>query len=126
MFTPVRLYHRHKATPEFQRRISYVIDCNGQTVQYAVVQYLLDGGQEAPVILPPHGNVKKDTSSHRRMQKSTFSQIKEASGKPKSVVSLLHNEAGGMLEATNTSELPRNRRQVYIQQSTLIIITTYS
>ena len=126
MFTPVRLYYLYKATPEFQRRISYVIDCNGQTVQYAVVQYLLDGGQEAPVILPPHGNVKKDTSSHRRTQKNNFSQIKEASEKPKSEYLYLHNEAGGMLEATNTSELPRNRRQVYIQHFTLIIITTYS
>ena len=72
VFTLVRLYHLHKVTPEFQNRISYVIDCNGQTVQYAVVQYLFDGGEEVPVILPPHGNAKKDTSSYRRMQKSTL------------------------------------------------------
>ena len=81
MFTLVRLYHRHKTTPEFQRRISYVIDCNGQRVQYAVVQYLFDGGHKVPVILPPHGNAKKDTSSYRRTQKGTLSQMKEASEK---------------------------------------------
>ena len=43
-FTLVRIYHHHKGTPEFQRRILYVLDCNGQKVQYAVVQYLFDGG----------------------------------------------------------------------------------
>ena len=35
-FTLVRLYHRHKATPEFQRRISYMIDCDGNIVQFAI------------------------------------------------------------------------------------------
>ena len=55
VFTLVRLYHHHKATPEFQRRISYVIDGSGQTIQYAVVQYLFDGGKEVPVVLPPSG-----------------------------------------------------------------------
>ena len=29
------VYHRHKATQEFQRRISYVIDCDGNMVQFA-------------------------------------------------------------------------------------------
>ena len=41
-FTLVRLYHRHKATPEFQRQISYIIDSNGKTVQYAVMQYMFE------------------------------------------------------------------------------------
>ena len=38
-FTLVRLYHRHKGTPEFQRCISYVIDSGGKIVQFAVLQY---------------------------------------------------------------------------------------
>ena len=51
-FTLVRLYHRHKATPEFQRRISYVIDSNGKTVQFTVMQYMFENGIDIPVITP--------------------------------------------------------------------------
>ena len=71
VFMLVRLY---KATPEFQRRISYVLDTCGQTIQYAVVQYVFEGG-EVPVIIPPHGNVKKDSTSYRRTQKSTLKEM---------------------------------------------------
>ena len=112
-FTLVRLYHRHKATPEFQRRISYLIDSTGKTVQYVIMQYLFEGGIEVPVITPPHGNAKKDLCSYRRTQKSTLNQIKEMCGRPKNVVATLHDEAGGILKANSASELPRNRRQVY-------------
>ena len=108
VFTLVRLYHRHKATPEFQRRISYVLDACGQTVQFAVVQYVFEGG-----IVPPHGNAKRDSTSYRHTQKSTLSKMKEIAGKPKSVVAVLHDEAGGSLESSSASELPRNRRQMY-------------
>ena len=109
----VRLYHHHKATPEFQRRISYVLNACGQTIQYAVVQYVFEGGEEVPVIIPPHGNAKKDSTSYRRTQKSTLSKIKEMTGKPKSAVAVLHNEAGGSLGSTSASELPCNCRQLY-------------
>ena len=47
------------------------------------------------------------------LKKSTLAEIKESSGKPKSVVSLLHNAAGGITGAMSASELPRNRRQIY-------------
>ena len=66
IFTLVRMYHHHKATPEFQGRISYVIDSSEQTVQYAVVQYLFDGGKEVLVVLLPHGNAKYTTTQYRR------------------------------------------------------------
>ena len=109
IFTLVRIYHHHKGTPEFQRRISYVLDHDGQKVQYAVVQYLFEGGNEIPVIIPPHGNTKKEKASYRRTQKSTLSRIKQIPGKPKNVVSVLHDEAGGSLGASSMSELPRDR-----------------
>ena len=38
------------ATPEFHRRISYIIDCNGKTLQYAVMQYMFENGTDIPVI----------------------------------------------------------------------------
>ena len=76
VFTLIRLYHRHKATPQFQRRISYALDSSKQVVRYAVVQYLFEDGKEIPVVLPPHGNAKKSSTSHRRTQASTLQKIK--------------------------------------------------
>ena len=122
VFTLVRLYHRHKATPEFQRRISYVLDTCGQTIQYAVVQYVFEGGEEVPVIIPPHGNAKKDSTSYRCTQKSTLSKIKEMAGKPKSIVAVLHDETGGSLGSSSASELPRNRHQVYNSKSSSVSV----
>ena len=119
-FTLVRIYHHHQSTPTFHRRISYVIDDEGKTVQYAVVQYLFSDGNEIPVVLLPHGNAKRVSSSYRRTQKSTLSKMKKTAGKPKDVISKVFDEAGGMLGASSSSEIPRNRRQIYnIQHSSL-------
>ena len=112
-FTLVWIYHRHKATPEFQRRIAYTLDSSDQVVKYAVVQYLFEDGIEIPVILPPHGNCKNKSTPYCRTQKSTLERIKTQKGKPKDVVRSLHDEAGGSLGAFSASELPRNRQQVY-------------
>ena len=98
-----------------------MLDSSKQVVRYAVVQYLFDDGNEIPVILRPHGNAKKASTSHPRTQSSTLQKIKESKAKPKIVVSELHNEVGGSIEAQSASELPRNQRQVYNarqQQST--------
>ena len=100
-FTLVRLYHRHKGTPEFQRRISYVIDSGGKIVQFAVLQYLFENRTEVPVVIPPDGNAKKDLSRYQRTQRSILSTIKEMPGKPKLVVSALYDEVGGMLGASS-------------------------
>ena len=113
IFTMVRVYHRHKSTPEFQRRISYVYDSTGQLVAYAVMQYLFDGGVDIPVTVLPHGNAKKRVSAYRRTQKTTLEKVKQRGGKPKHVVSSLYEEAGGSLGAQSASELSRDRRQVY-------------
>lgn len=67
IFTLVHMYHHHKATHEFQRHISYVIDSSEQIVQYAVVQYLFDGGKEVPVVFLPHGNAKNTTTLYRQI-----------------------------------------------------------
>ena len=111
-YTLVRIYHHHKATPEFQRHICYVIDSTGHKVQYAVVQYLFEDGVEVPIVLPPHGNSKTATA-YRRTQPSTLKKIKEERGKPKTVISNVYKQAGGSTGALSASELPRDRRQVY-------------
>ena len=61
---------------------------HAQKVQYAVVQHLFDGGNDVPVIIPPHGNAKKEKASYRCTQKSTLSKIKQIPGKPKNFVSV--------------------------------------
>ena len=71
------------------------------------------------MVLLPHGNAKRASTVYCRTQKSMLFRIKEVSGKPKDVVSQIHEEAGGVLEATSVSGLPRDHRQAYNnQQST--------
>ena len=116
----MRIYHHHQSTPTFHRRISYVIDDEGKTIQYAVVQYLFSDGNEIPVVLLPHGNAKRISSSYHCTQKSTLSKMKKTTGKPKDVISKVFDEAGSILGASSSSEIPRNRRQIYnIQHSSL-------
>ena len=83
---------------------------------------IFEGGVEVPVVVPPHGNAK-DLIYYRYTQKCTLSRIKEMEGKPKSVVAMLHNEAGGGVGSSSASELPRNRRQVYNSKSSSAPIT---
>ena len=46
--------------------------------------------------------------------------MKKTAGKPKDVISKVFDEAGGMLGTSSSSEIPRNRRQIYnIQHSSL-------
>ena len=97
VFTLVRLYHTHKSTPQFRRRISYVLDSCGHMVQFVVIQYLFDRGIEVPVVLPPHGNAKNQVTPFRHTQKTTLDMLKQKSGKPKWVLDAVHNEVGGVL-----------------------------
>ena len=57
------------------------------------------------------------TVEHRRVH---LSKMKKTAGKPKYVISKVFDEAGGMLGASSSSEIPRNRRQIYnIQHSSV-------
>ncbi len=55
--------------------------------------------------------------------------MKDVAGKAKSVVSVLHDAAGGTLGASSASELPRNRRQIYnnrqVRRPLLIVATRW-
>ena len=66
-------------------------------------------------------NAKRVSSSYRRTQKSTLSKLKKTAGKPKDVISKVFDEAGGMLVASCSSEIPRNCCQIYynIQHSSV-------
>ena len=113
IFTLVRLYHRHKNTLEFQRRISYVLDSHNQIVKFMVIQYLFDVGVQVPVILFPHGNSTKQVSPYHHTQKMTLDKLKNIVGKPKWVLDAVHDAAGGGFGANSISELPRDQQQVY-------------
>ena len=47
----------------------------------------------------------------------TIKDENKKSGKPKSVVAVLHNEAGCSLRSSSASELPRNHCQIYTSKS---------
>ena len=79
VFTLVRLYHTHKSTPEFCRRISYVLGSCGHMVKFVVIQYQFDYRVEVPVVLPPHGNAKKQVTPYCRTQKATLDKLKQRS-----------------------------------------------
>jgi len=82
-FTLVRIYHRHNATPEFQRRIAYTLDSSDQVVKYAVVQYLFEDGIEIPVILPPHGNCKTNQLPTVVLKRALWKESKLRKANPK-------------------------------------------
>ena len=117
----MRIYHHHKGTPDFQKRLSYVLDHDGQKVQYAVVQHLFEGGNEIPVIITTYGNTINKKASYRRTQKSTLSRIKQIPGNPKYVVSVYMMKLVEVWGASSASELPRNRRQIYNSKYTTIV-----
>ena len=58
---------------------------------------------EVPIILPSHGNSKKQATPYQRTQTSTLQKMKGMKGTPKSVVSLLHEEAGGSIGVSSAT-----------------------
>ena len=102
------MYRHHEHNPQFQPRVSYVLDSFSQLGTYAVVQFLFDEGTEVPIVMPPHGNAKNQVNPYHYTQKSTIDKLMQIAGKPKMVVASVHDEAGGSLHAKNASELPRD------------------
>ena len=78
---------------------------------FLIWHYCFDN-EEHPVLTCPHGNAKSDTGFVRTMP-STLSKVRELSEnlKPKHVVSKLSQSIGGIIGASSTSQLPRNRQQ---------------
>ena len=67
------------------------------------------------VEIKPHGNSIKEKKPFTRTQPSTIQRIKTSmKGKcPKKAVREVESSKGGLMEATSSCELPRNRRQAY-------------
>ena len=83
--------------------------CEKGTFSQIRSHIIFEDGKEVPVVLLPHGNSKAAASYHCR----TLTQMWQKEGKPKSVISEVYKEVGGVLEAMSKSEIPWNCRQVY-------------
>ena len=72
-------------------------------------------GIEVPVKMAPHGNCTKNKRPYFRTQPSTLESVKENIGnmKPKDVVDMTYRSAGGILNIKSSSEVCRDRTQVY-------------
>lgn len=89
----------------------------------AFVQYGFDR-KEHPVSVNPHGNSKSATKSFCRTKPSTLKMVKKSVGENKRPVKILReieNEQGGVMSAHCSSDLPRDRRQIYNTKQTASI-----
>ena len=79
----------------------------------SVVQYSFLFGEALPVKMEPHGNARHDDRPYIRTQHSTLDDIKEnvSSMAPKAAVKRVYDNAGGVMNISTLSEVPRNRRQ---------------
>ena len=87
-------------------------DCDGDTLNRALVQYTFDE-EEHVITLGPHGNAKK-RSTYLRTLPSTLQKLCKVSQNltPKFAVCEVSSAAGGIMSATSAASLPRNRQQV--------------
>lgn len=88
------------------------IDCDGDTLNLALVQYYYSQG-EHKLKYAPHGN-SHSSQPFVRTKPSLMCKLKEKAKDhtPKRALKFLSNEAGGILEAASASSLPRSRQQI--------------
>ena len=87
-------------------------DCDGDTLNRALVQYTFDEEEHA-ITLGPHGNAKKG-STYLRTLPSTLQKLRKVSQNltPKFAVCEVSSAAGGIMSASSAASLPQNRQQV--------------
>lgn len=97
------------------RRVVTKIEHNSLQFPIAILQYFFENGEEEELKLACHGNRKDDSQPYFRTASSTMKEMSERSKfeKPKKVEHDLWKEQGGMAWVENTSEVPRNRQQIY-------------
>ena len=88
------------------------VDCDGDTLNLAFVQYYFKNGPHS-LIFAPHGNAHSQ-QPYVRTKPSTMCKIKEKAKQTtaKRALKYLNSEAGGILEASSASSLPRGRQQI--------------
>lgn len=98
--------------------VSLLLDCKGRQLPLAVVQYSFLYGKVLPIKVTPHGN-SHTSRPYIRTQHSTLAEIKENVIRmtPKAAVKAVYDKAGGIVNSTSLSEVPRDRRQAYNAKS---------
>ncbi len=83
-------------------------------VPHSFVQYYFDRN-EHEIIIKPHGKSLKNKKPFTTTQPSTIQLLKDGIKEkcPKKVIHDVESIKGGVIEASTSCELPRNRRQVY-------------
>lgn len=104
-----------------QRCVTKFENENGSTTGYAIVAYKVSGSEELcntelgkQMIRRNHKNQKKSKETYMRTKPSVLSKIKQLGSymRPKEIVTAIENEAGGPIELSSPSDIPRNRMQV--------------
>ena len=87
-------------------------DCDGDTLNRALVQYTFDNEEHA-ISLGPHGNSKK-SNMYLRTMPSTLQKLRTVSRNltPKFAVCEVSSATGDIISASSAGSLPRNRQQV--------------
>ncbi len=89
--------------------------------RYAIVAYKVSGSEELcntelgkQLIRRRHKNQKKSNETCVRTKPSVLSKVKQLGShtRPKEIVTALEKEAGGLIELSSRSDIPRNRMQV--------------
>ena len=88
----------------------HIADGDEGLLDLALLHYCFDN-EEHPVLTRPHGNAKSDTGFVRTMP-NTLSKVRKLSENLRpELVSKLSQSVGGIIGASSTSQLPRNRQQ---------------
>lgn len=115
-YTLKRTYWRAETiSGSWFRRVVTKIEHDSLEFPVAILQYFFENGEEDELKLAPHGNRKDDSQPYFRTASSTMKDMSERSKlqKPKKVEHDMWKEQGGMAWVENTSEVPRNRQQIY-------------
>ena len=98
--------------PDWQTLAFFILDPEGNTNKYGILQYMYDG-PEVAIKVKPHGNAKTSTPFFKTSKRTTERiQSLAATSTPKNVVQVMTREEGGELGARGSAFLPRNRQQV--------------
>ena len=91
-----------------------LLDQSDKMISLALVIFKFDGVEGHSVLVRPHGNAKSN-HPYRRTKESTKNLLKAelVNSCPKNATDKVYNDKGGIVNAHDIGDLPRNRTQAY-------------
>ena len=91
-----------------------LLDQSDKMISLALVIFKFDRVEGHSVLVRPHGNAKSN-HPYRRTKESTKNLLKAevVNGCPKDATNKVYNDKGGIVNAHDIGDLPRNRTQAY-------------